>query len=186
VTEERPVTQQPDAGEPSGEQDPAVEQEITAATDEVSGLGSQVSGSELEAERDRYLELAQRTQADFENYRKRAAKEAAAAGSRAKAGLVRELLPVLDNLERALDHADEGDSLLEGVRLVYSDLAGVLQRSGVESFDPSGEPFDPTLHEALSTRPQDGAHPGTVVEVVEKGYRLNDTILRPARVVVSQ
>jgi molecular chaperone GrpE len=184
VIEERPVTQQPDAGEPSGEQDPAVEQEMTAATDEVSGLGSQVS--DVEAERDKYLELAQRTQADFENYRKRAAKEAAAAGSRAKAGLVRELLPVLDNLERALAHADEGDSLLAGVRLVYSDLAGVLQRSGVESFDPSGEPFDPTLHEALSTRPQDGAHPGTVVEVVEKGYRLNDTILRPARVVVSQ
>jgi molecular chaperone GrpE len=168
-----------------------VEQEITAATDEVSGLRPQASGlgpqaSDLEAERDKYLELAQRTQADFENYRKRAAKEAAAAGSRAKAGLVRELLPVLDNLERALEHADEGDSLLEGVRLVHSDLVGVLQRSGVESFDPSGEPFDPTLHEALSTRPQDGEHPGTVVEVVEKGYRLNDTILRPARVVVSQ
>jgi molecular chaperone GrpE len=93
---------------------------------------------------------------------------------------------VLDNLERALDHADESESLLEGVRLVHSDLMGVLQRSGVESFDPNGEPFDPTLHEALSTRPQDGQHPGTVVEVVEKGYRLNDMILRPARVVVSQ
>jgi len=167
-----------------------VEQEITAATDEVSGLGTRDSGSELEAERDKYLELAQRTQADFENYRKRAAKEAAAAGGRAKAGLVRELLPVLDNLERALQLATggggNGDAFVEGVRLVHADLVGVLQRSGVESFDPSGEPFDPTLHEALSTRPQDGAHPGTVVEVVEKGYRLNDTILRPARVVVSQ
>jgi molecular chaperone GrpE len=171
VTEEQPITEEPEVSE-------------TEPVDEVSGLGSRVS--ELESERDKYLELAQRTQADFENYRKRAAKEAAAAGSRAKAGLVRELLPVLDNLERALDHADEGESLLEGVRLVHSDLVGVLQRSGVQSFDPSGEPFDPTLHEALSTRPQDGQHPGTVVEVVEKGYRLNDTILRPARVVVSQ
>jgi molecular chaperone GrpE len=163
---------------------------MSAATDEVSGLGSRDSGSELEAERDKYLELAQRTQADFENYRKRAAKEAAAAGGRAKAGLVRELLPVLDNLERALQLATggggNGDAFVEGVRLVHADLVGVLQRSGVESFAPSGEPFDPTLHEALSTRPQDGAHPGTVVEVVEKGYRLNDTILRPARVVVSQ
>jgi molecular chaperone GrpE len=157
---------------------------MVEATDEVSGVRSQVSG--VEAERDKYLELAQRTQADFENYRKRAAKEAAAAGSRAKAGLVRELLPVLDNLERALDHADEGDPLLAGLRLVHSDLVGVLQRSGVEAFDPRGEAFDPTLHEALSTRPQDGEHPGTVVEVVEKGYRLNETILRPARVVVSQ
>jgi molecular chaperone GrpE len=176
VTEEQqPITEQPEVSE-------------TEAVDEVSGVGSR--DSELAAERDKYLELAQRTQADFENYRKRAAKEAAAAGSRAKAGLVRELLPVLDNLERALQLAGNGggngDAFVEGVRLVHADLIGVLQRSGVESFDPSGQPFDPTLHEALSTRPEDGAHPGTVVEVVEKGYRLNDTILRPARVVVSQ
>ena len=188
IDEERPITQQPDSGEPSGEQDPAAEQEMVDATEEVSGPRSQVS--DIETERDKYLELAQRTQADFENYRKRAAKEAAAAGSRAKAGLVRELLPVLDNLERALQLAgnggENGDAFVEGVRLVHADLVGVLQRSGVQAFDPSGEPFDPTLHEALSTRPEDGQHPGTVVEVVEKGYRLNDTILRPARVVVSQ
>ena len=157
---------------------------ITDHGAEGSGEGDALAA--LTAERDKYLELAQRTQADFENYRKRAAKDAANAGSRAKVGLVRELLPVLDNLERALEHADEGESLLEGVRLVHSDLIGVLQRSGVEAFDPAGEPFDPTIHEALSTRPQDGGQPGTVVEVVEKGYRLNDTILRPARVVVSQ
>ncbi|HEY2600890.1 MAG TPA: nucleotide exchange factor GrpE, partial [Thermoleophilaceae bacterium] len=128
---------------------------------------------------------------DFENYRKRAAKDAANAGERAKAGLVRELLPVLDNLERALATAvhDDGDSspVVEGVRLVRADLAGVLERSGVESFDPAGEPFDPTVHEALSTRPApEGVHPGTVMDVVEKGYRLNDTVLRPARVIVSQ
>jgi molecular chaperone GrpE len=162
---------------------------MVEATDEVAGRRSQVAGDEGSAsEADpQYLELAQRTQADFENYRKRAAKDAATAGARAKAGLVRELLPVLDNLERALGQgAADGDTLIEGVRLVHADLVGVLQRSGVESFDPSGEPFDPTLHEALSTRPNDGGHPGTVVEVVEKGYRLNDTILRPARVVVSQ
>ena len=191
MIEERPVTQQPEGGEPSGEQDAANEQEMVEATEEAAGDESAVTSQEsLQAERDKYLELAQRTQADFENYRKRAAKEAAAAGSRAKAGLVRELLPVLDNIERALELAggngSGGDAFVEGVRLVHADLIGVLQRSGVESFDPSGEPFDPTLHEALSTRPQDGAHPGTVVEVIEKGYRLNDTILRPARVVVSQ
>src|SRR5581483_3385705 len=100
----------------------------------------------LQAERDRYLDLAQRTQADFENYRKRAAKDAATAGERAKAGLVRELLPVLDNLERALATAvhDDGDAspVVEGVRLVRADLAGVLERSGVQAFDPAGEPFD--------------------------------------------
>jgi len=193
VIEERPTTQQPEAGEPSGEQDPAAEQEIVEATEVAADEGSAESdsSSDLAAERDKYLDLAQRTQADFENYRKRAAKDAASAGERAKAGLVRELLPVLDNLERALATAvhDDGDSspVVEGVRLVRADLAGVLERTGVESFDPAGEPFDPTVHEALSTRPApEGVHPGVVVDVVEKGYRLNDTVLRPARVIVSQ
>jgi len=202
VIEERPTTQQPEAGEPSGEQDAAAEQEIVEATEGQSAVHSPQSTEEdpvdrgpstvdLVAERDKYLDLAQRTQADFENYRKRAAKDAATAGERVKAGLVRELLPVLDNLERALATAvhDDGDSspVVEGVRLVRADLAGVLERTGVESFDPAGEPFDPTVHEALSTRPApEGVHPGVVVDVVEKGYRLNDTVLRPARVIVSQ
>jgi molecular chaperone GrpE len=173
---------------------------VDATEQTAEGVGSRVSGvgdegseedplSSLQVERDRYLELAQRTQADFENYRKRAARDAASAGERAKAGLVRELLPVLDNLERALANvSDNGDSsVAEGVRLVHADLIGVLERSGVKAFDPAGEPFDPTLHEALSTRPADGdTHPGVVVDVVEKGYRLNDTVLRPARVIVSQ
>jgi molecular chaperone GrpE len=197
--EERPVTQQPEGGEPSGEQDPAVEQELdqsadrspqTAEPEHGPADGGRRGADDLVAERDKYLDLAQRTQADFENYRKRAAKDAATAGERSKAGLVRELLPVLDNLERALATAvhDDGDAspVVEGVRLVRADLVGVLERSGVESFDPVGEPFDPTVHEALSTRPApDGTHPGIVMDVVEKGYRLNDTVLRPARVIVS-
>ena len=201
MIDERPVTQQPDSGEPSGDQDVAAEREMVEATEEStvhspqSTEGDSVDGGpstvDLVAERDKYLDLAQRTQADFENYRKRAAKDAANAGERAKAGLVRELLPVLDNLERALATAvhDDGDAspVVEGVRLVRADLIGVLERGGVESFDPAGEPFDPTVHEALSTRPaDDGIDPGTVVDVVEKGYRLNDTVLRPARVIVSQ
>ena len=142
--------------------------------------------AKAEAERDEYLELAKRTQADFENYRKRAAKEMAAAGERAKVGLVRDLLPVVDNLERALESADDGDSALaQGVRLVLSELQGVLAREGVEALEPAGESFDPTFHEALSTRTEDGAAPGVVLDVVEKGYRLSDTVIRPARVVVS-
>jgi molecular chaperone GrpE len=139
-----------------------------------------------ERERDEYLDLARRTQADFENYRKRAAKEAAAAGERAKSGLVRELLPVVDNLERALQSADQDEQhLTEGVRLVLSELIAVLERNGIEQFDPRGESFDPTVHEALSTRSEDGAEPGVVLDVVEKGYRANGTVLRPARVIVS-
>ena len=137
-------------------------------------------------ERDEYLGLAQRTQADFENYRKRAAKEAAAAGQRAKSGLIGELLPVVDNLERALGSAAEEEGhLADGVRLVHAELIAVLGRNGVEQFDPAGEKFDPAVHEALSTREADGADPGVVLDVVEKGYNLNGAVLRPARVVVS-
>ena len=137
-------------------------------------------------ERDEYLDLAKRTQAEFENYRKRAARESALAGERAKAGLVRELLPVVDNLERALASAEEGeDHLAHGVRLVLEDLVAVLARNGIEQFDPTGEKFDPTLHEALSMRDQEDAESGTVIDVMEKGYRLNGDVLRPARVVVA-
>jgi molecular chaperone GrpE len=140
----------------------------------------------LKAERDRYLDLAKRTQADFDNYRKRAAKDAAAAGARAKAGLVRELLPVVDNLERALASASDSDAAIaEGVRLVHADLVGVLERNGIVSEEPTGQKFDPTEHEAVSMRTEDGAEPGIVLDVVEKGYKLNDTVIRPARVVVS-
>jgi molecular chaperone GrpE len=167
--EEEPVTSRDEAGEPSGEEDPANEQEILEQTEEAS---------------ENYLELAQRIQADFENYRKRAAREAAAAGERARSGLVRELLPVVDNLERALASAEDGEQhLAQGVRLVHAELIAVLERNGVEQFDPAGDKFDPSEHEALSVR-EDG-EPGLVVDVVEKGYRANGTVLRPARVVVS-
>jgi molecular chaperone GrpE len=183
------VTARDESGEPAGEEDPAIEAERDAARDEAEPDEAEQEEDPLagaERERDEYLALAQRTQADFENYRKRAAREAAAAGARAKSGLVRELLPVVDNLERALASASEEEQhLAEGVRLVHSELIAVLERNGVEQFDPRGETFDPTVHEALSTRAEDGAEPGVVLDVVEKGYRTADSVLRPARVVVS-
>jgi molecular chaperone GrpE len=181
---QQPVTSRDEAGEPSGEEDPANEEERLAEREET--LDSEDPLARAERERDEYLDLARRAQADFENYRKRAAKEAAAAGQRAKSGLVRELLPVVDNLERALASANEGEQhLAEGVRLVHSELIAVLERNGVEQFDPRGERFDPGEHEALSMRSEDGAESGKVLDVVEKGYRVNGTVLRPARVVVS-
>ncbi len=96
-----------------------------------------------------------------------------------------ELLPVVDNLERALASAEAEDGLAGGVKLVHSELVSVLNRNGVEQFDPAGEKFDPAVHEALSTREQEGSDSGVVLDVVEKGYRLNGNVLRPARVVVS-
>ena len=173
--EEEPVTSRDEAGEPSGEEDPANEQELLEQKEETEEASEQPED---------YLALAQRIQADFENYRKRAVREAAAAGERARSGLVRELLPIVDNLERALASAEEGEQhLAEGVRLVHSELIAVLERNGVQQFDPAGDKFDPTEHEALSVR--DDGEPGLVLDVVEKGYRANGSVLRPARVVVS-
>jgi molecular chaperone GrpE len=138
------------------------------------------------AQRDEYLALAQRTQADFENYRKRVARESAAASERGVLSLAKEMLPALDNLDRAINHADEGDPLLEGVRLVRSELASALARVGIESYSPAGEPFDPSLHEAVATAPcpEGGSGRGAVLEVYQDGYRIGETVIRPARVVV--
>jgi molecular chaperone GrpE len=155
--------------------------------------------AETKRERDEYLELAQRTKADFENYRRRVAKETSEALARGKADLTRELLPALDNLERALEAggADarardsatrlrEHEALVKGVAMVRDELHDRLAGAGVEPFDPTGEKFDPQLHEALSTRPAEDAEPGVVLETVEKGYRLNGQVLRAAKVVVSR
>ena len=142
------------------------------------------------AERDEYLALAQRTQADFENYRKRMAKETAAAQDRGVKRVVSELLPALDNFERALaaaeaEEADEEHHLTKGIRLVQQELAAALTRVGIEAFSPQGEAFDPNEHEAMAQQPVEGAEAGTVVEVYQAGYKLNGTVVRPARVVVA-
>jgi molecular chaperone GrpE len=150
---------------------------------------------------DEYLELAQRTRADFENYRKRAAREAAAAQERGIAKLAKELLPAVDNLDRALQAAqsvtaasrthpgrpaDNGTAtLVSGIKLVHDDVIAALARAGVEGFSPQGERFDPQFHEAIAQQPVEGAEPGTVVEVYQRGYRLGDVVIRPARVVVA-
>jgi molecular chaperone GrpE len=161
-----------------------------SAEEAVAGAAEEEQKDEVEAlqrERDEYLQLAQRTKADFENYRKRVARESAEAEARGRASLARALLPVLDNLERALAAAEPIDRetapnhLVHGVKLVYEELAGVLRGAGIESYEPVGEEFDPDWHEAMMTRPGED---GRVLEVVEKGYRLNGQVLRPARVVV--
>ena len=158
------------ATEPDAEQaEPEPEDELTAAR----------------RERDEYLNLAKRAQADFENFRKRASKDMAASAARARNGLIREMLPVLDNLERALANAPADDPMAEGVKLVLMDLQGVLQRAGVEPIEPKGETFDPNVHEALTTREEEGVDAGVVLDVVEKGYKGADQVIRPARVIVA-
>jgi molecular chaperone GrpE len=180
-------TAQPDPTEPAGDQDPATEQEYNEAKEEaVEETASDAAPApDPAADAAKYLDLAQRLQAELENLRKRSARDIAQSGQRAKANLVRELLPVVDNLERALATANpEEDHLAEGVRLVHVELVNTLERNGIKAFDPAGEPFDPTVHEAISMR-EGGNGSGLVLDVVEKGYKLGDNVIRPARVVVS-
>jgi molecular chaperone GrpE len=186
-----------DAATPSGEPGPAsdaeaVKEPAQAGVQDDGGDAAEIEGDldelvKTAAQRDEYLALAQRTQADFENYRKRVARESANAQARGVIGLAKELLPALDNLDRALDAAAQDDPLLEGVRFVRSELGAALARVGIESFSPVGEPFDPAVHEAMTTieQPEDGAESGTVVEVYQPGYRLGANVIRPARVVVA-
>lgn len=141
--------------------------------------------AQTQRQRDEYLELAQRTRADFENYRKRVAGDAKAASVRGKAELARELLPVIDSLEQALASADDDGPLAKGIRLVLGQFGETLSRAGIESYDPAGQAFDPNLHEAVSTLESDSAA-GTVLETLARGYRLDGQVLRPARVVVSK
>jgi molecular chaperone GrpE len=173
---------------------PGVPVQDAASTDEAAEAAeaAEIEGDLDElvrtaAQRDEYLALAQRTQADFENYRKRVARDAAAAQERGVTGLAKELLPALDSLDRALEAAAQDDPLLEGVRLVCSELTAALARAGIESFSPVGETFDPAVHEAVATaeQPADGMQSGTVVEVYQPGYRLGTSIIRPASVVVA-
>jgi molecular chaperone GrpE len=134
-----------------------------------------------EAQDDRLLRLA----ADFENYKKRAARERTEYVTLANERLIAELIPILDDLERALSAAEEHQEaqLEEGVRLVHRSLAGLLERHGASPIDTDGK-FDPHVHEALLSQPSE-AEEGSVIDVVQKGYKLGDRVVRPARVVVA-
>jgi molecular chaperone GrpE len=139
----------------------------------------------LEAERDEYLNDLKRVAADFENYRKRVARDQESLVARAHERLIKELLPVLDDLERALAAAEEHEEakLEEGVRLVHRELKAALDREGLAEIETNGR-FDPHVHEALLTQPSE-AEEGSVLEVIQRGYKLGDRVLRPARVVVA-
>jgi molecular chaperone GrpE len=158
-------------------------------TDEAEQGQLEPEVDELEAlrnERDELLDTLQRLQAEFDNYRKRVARDQQSLVTRAHERLVNELLPVLDDLERALEaaNAHEEAKLEEGVALVARSLAEILRKEGVEEVATDGK-FDPHVHEALLSQPSE-AEEGSVIEVLQKGYRLGDRVIRPARVVISR
>lgn len=137
-----------------------------------------------------YKDRWMRTAADLENVRRRSRRDVALAESRGIARLARELLPALDNLERALAAAEAQPEnadhhLTDGIRLVQAELQAALERAGITQDAPVGRPFDPHVHEAVAQQPADGVEPGTVIEVFSAGYRLGDEVLRAAKVIVA-
>jgi molecular chaperone GrpE len=182
----RRVREEADAEE-TGESPEALPVEPPAA-DEETDVMQDTSIDELTLvtrQRDEYLDALQRLKAEFDNFRKRAQRDQADLISRASERLVKQLLPVVDDLERALEAAanHEEAQLEEGVRLVHRALADVLAREGLVEVETDGT-FDPHTQEALLSQPSE-AEEGTVIQVLQKGYRLGDRVLRPARVVVS-
>lgn len=158
-----------------------IEEPVEATVEEE--LEEPVAEESAPAPDDSYLRLA----ADFDNYRKRTAREHAELSQRANERLLNELLPVLDDLERALEAAAEHEEakLEEGVRLVHRSLLSLVERHGLTEIATEGA-FDPHVHEALLAQPGEGAEEGSVLQVLQKGYRLGDKVLRPARVIVAE
>jgi molecular chaperone GrpE len=191
--EPAPEEQEPTAG---GEdpQEPTAGGEHPRPDDETPAGGEhprpdEAAPQEAPAEPD-YKDKWLRAVAELDNIRKRARRDVAAAESRGIAKLARELLPALDNFERALAAAEEQPEnrdhhLTDGIRLVQTELLSALARVGIEPDSPKGERFDPHRHEAVAQQPVDGAEPGTIVEVYSAGYRYGDDVLRPAKVVVA-
>jgi molecular chaperone GrpE len=174
------------AAEPSAAAEPALDEPAAAgAPDEASALQAELDAARRKAEE--YLGDLRRLAADFDNYKKRIARDAQEQALRASESLVSELLPVLDNLERALDASEhhEEAKVADGVRLVRSQLQGVLERRGLAEIEAApGHVFDPHLHEALSQQPSEQPE-GRIAAVWQRGYRLGQRVVRPARVVVS-
>jgi molecular chaperone GrpE len=171
---------------PDDQHEVAVSEEEAAASELEADLARL---SQLQSERDEYLDTLRRVQAEFENYRKRVIKEQTALVDRATEGLVEQLLPVLDSFELALKNFDaaggqDTESVRKGVELVYAELLGVLEKAGVSRVEAEGKPFDPNVHEAVMQEEGDGEP--VVTDVLRTGYTLKGRVLRPAMVKVSR
>ena len=171
---------------PDDRHEVAVSEEEAAASELEADLAKL---SQIESERDEYLDTLRRVQAEFENYRKRVIKEQTALVDRATSGLVEQLLPVLDSFELALKNLDSDDSediesVRKGVELVYAELLGVLEKAGLSRIEAEGKPFDPNVHEAVMQ--EDGDGEPVVTDVLRTGYTLKGRVLRPAMVKVTR
>jgi molecular chaperone GrpE len=167
--------------------EPAEDAEPVAEEDPQEAVMADLVAARAEAES--YLDDLRRLQAEFDNYRKRTMREQTARIASASQALVAKLLPVLDNFELAVSHAEQSrdfDRMLKGVEMVFGELREVLSSEGLVSIEAEGKPFDPERHEAVVAVEQDGADAGTVVDVIRKGYEFNGRVLRPAMVKVAR
>ena len=139
---------------------------------------------QAEAQRDEYLNMAQRVQADFDNFRRRNASVRSEAFDDGAAAFIKTILPVCDNFDRALEQESRDEALLDGLRLVHKQLTEALEKRGVTVIDRIGEPFDPKLEDAVVQGTPDEGEPGSVAQVLMKGYRMGETVLRHAMVKV--
>lgn len=195
------MTQQTDQGAAPGED----QREELETSDQLQDSASEVSSEDqapsegdavesedkLVAEVEKYKDIALRAEAEMQNLRRRAERDVQNAHKYGIERLLQNLLPVLDSLEKAVEvseaaASDDDDPQLEGIRLCSKLFVDVLTREGVEALDPLGEPFDPNLHEALSMIENPDLEPNSVMTVIQKGYRLNDRLVRPAKVMVSK
>jgi molecular chaperone GrpE len=162
------------------------EREATAVLEDLEALRERAMATEKE--RDEFRALLQRTRADFENYQKRAQRDLMQELRFAHATLARDLLPMLDNFERAVaaaKQAGETGPLVQGVSMIQAQVLDALRRHGINRIEALGKPFDPTMHEAVQQQPTSAQAPDTVLQVLEPGYTIHDRVLRPARVVVA-
>jgi molecular chaperone GrpE len=174
------------SGEPAGADAPAEAVEIGAPDGAPIEPVDDDAVGRLAAERDEYLDALQRLKAEFDNYRKRVERDRDAQQRAGVRELVAELLPVIDNLERAVEAlGGAGAPIVAGVEMVRGQLTGLLAGRGVEEIAAHASVFDPEVHEAVAQHPTDEHAEGTVVHVAEKGYRLGETVIRPAKVVVA-
>lgn len=180
------ATHDPHSGAgPAGAAEAPEEAPAARQPEEDAGLAAELA--RVSAERAEYLDALQRLKAEFDNYRKRTERDRQQASQAAVAGLVRELLPVVDNLERAVGAlGEDGASIAAGVEMVRVQLADLLAARGVSEIPAHGAAFDPTVHEAVATHPTADHPEGTVIEVVQKGYTHGDAVIRPVRVVVAE
>jgi molecular chaperone GrpE len=186
VSDEQRIEEEEEVAEAPAD---AASEQAPVLPDGASATTEQDAAPEAEAELD-WEDLAKRKAAELENFRRQAAQRVQKATRDGAKRVASEILPALDDFERALAHAEaeEGDeehTLTRGIRLVQQQMLAALKRAGIETYSPKGETFDPHLHEAVATTPVDGAKSGTVVEVYQAGYRLGDDVLRAAKVVVA-